>query len=178
VLTAVLNRPISFIAKAELKSRTVLSFLLKRIGTLFVERFDQQKGLADARIVSEKGAAGRSFLFFPEGTIMRMPGLLPFRMGAFETAARVGIPVVPVVIRGTRSILRSDSWFPRHGSISVTIGNPIYPENPPAGREQDTWSSALRLRDKTRQWILNYCGEPDLGHERPLLQPSGPTLNQ
>ena len=178
VLTAVLSRPVSFIAKAELKSRTVLSFLLKRIGTLFVERFDQQKGLADARIVSEKGAAGRSFLFFPEGTIMRMPGLLPFRMGALETAVRVGIPVVPVVIRGTRSILRADSWFPRHGSISVTIGKPIYPENPPAGREQDTWPSALRLRDKTRQWILNYCGEPDLGHERPLLQPSGPTLNQ
>ena len=178
VLTAVLNRPISFIAKAELKSKTVLYFLLKRIGTLFVERFDQQKGLEDARIVSEKGSAGRSLLFFPEGTIMRMPGLLPFRMGAFETAARVGIPVVPVVIRGTRSILRSDSWFPRHGSISVTIGTPIYPENPPAGQERDTWPAALSLRDKTRQWILSHCGEPDLGHERPRLQPSGPTLDQ
>ena len=99
-------------------------------------------------------------------------------MGAFETAAQVGIPVVPIAIRGTRSILRAGSWFPRHGAISVTIGNPIHPESPPTGQEQDTWAAALRLRDKTRQWILLHCGEPDLGHERPRLQPSGPTLDR
>jgi acyl carrier protein len=177
VLAAVLNRPFSFIAKAELKARTVLHLLLKRIGTLFVERFDQQKGLADAKIITEKGGAGRSLFFFPEGTFMRMPGLLPFRMGAFATAARLNIPVVPIVIRGTRSILRAGSWFPRHGSISVTIGSPIYPERE-SDREQDTWTASLRLRDNTRQWILKYCGEPDLGDERPRLQPSGPALNR
>ena len=175
VLAAVLNRPISFVAKAELKAKTILHLLLKRIGTLFVERFDQQKGLEDARIVTEKGGAGRSLCFFPEGTIMRMPGLLPFRMGAFTTAARLNIPVVPIVIRGTRSILRSGSWFPRHGSISVTIGSPIHPETA-SDLEQDGWAAGLILRDKTRQWILTYCGEPDLGQERPRLQPSGPTI--
>ena len=178
VLTAIINRPLSFIAKAELKAKTVLYILLKRINTLFVERFDQQKGLADAKLLSEKGWAGRSLFFFPEGTFMRMPGLLPFRMGAFETATRVGIPVVPIAIRGTRSILRAGSWFPRHGTVAVTIGKPIYPEIPPTGQEQDTWSAALCLRDKTRQWILLHCGEPDLGHERQQLQASGPTLNR
>jgi acyl carrier protein len=176
VLVAVINHPFSFIAKAELQSKAVINILLKRIGTLFVERFNQQKGLEDTKILYKKGV-GRSLLFFPEGTFMRMPGLLPFRMGAFETAARIGIPVVPIAIRGTRSILRADSWFPRHGTITVTIGNPIYSENAPSGQEQDTWSAALHLRDMTRQWILLHCGEPDLGHERPGLQPSGPILN-
>jgi acyl carrier protein len=178
VLTAVLNRPFSFIAKAELKDNALVYFLLKRIGTLFVERVDQQRGLEDAKVLAEKGWAGRSLFFFPEGTFMRMPGLLPFRMGAFETAARIGAPVIPIVIRGTRSILRAGSWFPRHGSISVTIGSPIHPETQIVEREKDTWTAALRLRDATRQWILKHCGEPDLGHERPRLQPSGPTLNQ
>ncbi len=178
VLTAILNRPFSFIAKAELKAKTVIHILLKRIGTLFVERFDQQKGLEDAKAFSEKGGSGRSLFFFPEGTFMRMPGLLPFRMGAFETAARVALPVVPIAIRGTRSILRSGSWFPRHGSISVTIGSPIQPQNPSGEQKENAWSAALLLRDQTRQWILTHCGEPDLGHERPQLQPTGPTLNQ
>jgi len=177
VLTAVFGRPLSFIAKAELKAKKVIYILLKRVNTLFVERFDQQKGLEDVKLFSEKGGAGRSLFFFPEGTFMRMPGLLPFRMGAFETAVRIGIPVVPIAIRGTRSILRSGSWFPRHGAISVTVGNPIYPETTTEDQEQDTWSAALHLRDKTRQWILMHCGEPDLGHERPRLQASGPTLN-
>lgn len=176
VLAGVLNHPLSFIAKAELQKKAVIYILLKRIGTLFVERFDQQKGLEDTKILYKKGGAGRSLFFFPEGTFMRMPGLLPFRMGAFETAARTGIPVVPIAIKGTRSILRAGSWFPRHGTITVTIGNQIYPESPPSGPKQDTWAAALRLRNRTRHWILMHCGEPDLGHERPRLQPSGPTL--
>jgi acyl carrier protein len=174
VLTAVLDRPFSFIAKAELQSKFIVSILLKRINTLFVERFDQQKSLDDAKIVTERGIAGRSLFFFAEGTFMRMPGLLPFRMGAFETAARTGLPLVPIAIRGTRSILRSGSWFPRHGAITATFGKSLAFAKTEG--EQDTWSAALQLRDVTRRWLLKHCGEPDLGHERPRLQPSGPTL--
>ena len=176
VIAAVLDRPVSFIAKAELKSKTIIYILLKRIGTLFVERFDQQKGREDAKILAEKTIGGRALFFFPEGTFMRMPGLLPFRMGAFETAARTGLPIVPIAIRSTRSILRADSWFPRHGPISVTFGRPITTDQPSL-EKQNTWSEAIQLRDKTREWILAHCGEPDLGHERPVLQPSGPILN-
>jgi len=177
VLTAALDRPFSFIAKAELQSKFIIKILLKRIGTLFVERFDQQKGIEDAKILIEKGTEGRSLFFFPEGTFMRMPGLLPFRMGAFETAARTGLPLVPIAIRGTRSILRSGSWFPRHGVISVTFGKPLTVEKTYAAA-QDTWSAAVQLRDMTREWLLKHCGEPDLGHERPRLQPNGPTLDR
>ena len=171
VLTTVLDRPFSFIAKAELQSNFIVKILLQRIGTLFVERFDQQKGIEDAKILTEKGAEGRSLFFFPEGTFMRMPGLLPFKMGAFETAARAGLPIVPIAIRGTRSMLRSGSWFPRHGLISVTFGKPLTVEKTFA-EEQDVWPVALQLRDKTRKWLLKHCGEPDLGHERPRLQSS------
>ena len=171
VLTAVLDRSFSFVAKAELKTKPVVHILLRRIGTLFVERFDQQKGIKDVKTLADKGMTNRSLFFFPEGTFMRMPGLLPFRMGAFETAARTGLPIIPVAIRGTRSILRADSWFPRHGAISVTFGRPISSFD-----EQETWPKALQLRDKTREWLLQHCGEPDLGHERPRLQPSGPRL--
>ena len=106
---------------------------------------------------------------------MRMPGLLPFKMGAFEIAARTGLPLVPIAVRGTRSILRSDSWFPRHGTITVTFGKPIVSAAAPAF-DHDIWSTALHLRDKTREWLLNNCGEPDLGHERLRLQPTGPIL--
>ena len=177
ILPAVLDRTFSFIAKAELKTRPVVSVLLKKIGTLFVERFDLQKGINDVKKLADKETANRSLFFFPEGTFMRMPGLLPFRMGAFATAARTGLPVIPIAIRGTRSILRADSWFPRHGAISVTFGSPISIAKPPA-REQEIWAEALALRDKSREWLLLHCGEPDLGHERLQLDPSGPVLSR
>ena len=175
VLAALLDRPFSFIAKAELQANSIVHILLKRIGTLFVERFDKMHGVDDARLIAEQRRGGRSLLFFPEGTFMRMPGLLPFKMGAFEIAARTGLPLVPIAVRGTRSILRSDSWFPRHGTITVTFGKPIVSAAAPAF-DHDIWSTALHLRDKTREWLLNNCGEPDLGHERLRLQPTGPIL--
>lgn len=170
-LVATLDRPISFIAKQELKAKTATRLPLSRIGTIFVERFDQQKGLKDARLLEEKGHQGHSLFFFAEGTFMRMPGLLPFRMGAFETATRTGLPVVPIAIRGTRSMLRSGSWFPRHGLITINIGKQITTLKEDDMPEQETWKTALMLRDRTRAWILNHCGEPDLEHERPLLKP-------
>jgi len=175
VLTAIIDRPISFIAKAELKSNRLIALLLKKIGTLFVERFDQQQSREDAKILAQTGMRGRSLFFFPEGTFMRMPGLLPFKMGAFDTAVKTGRPIVPIAIRGTRSLLRADSWFPRHGIISITFGAPII-SAAPSPDEHDSWTAALQLRDKTRKWLLAHCGEPDLGHERQHLQPSGPAL--
>ena len=56
---------------------------------------------------------GRLFVFFPEGTFTRRAGLLGFYMGAFKVAADAGLPVVPGILRGVRTLLRGDQWFPR-----------------------------------------------------------------
>jgi 1-acyl-sn-glycerol-3-phosphate acyltransferase len=55
--------------------------------------------------VTQALRGGRSLVFFPEGTFLRPPGVLPFRLGAFKAAAEARCPVVPVAIRGTRAIL-------------------------------------------------------------------------
>jgi 1-acyl-sn-glycerol-3-phosphate acyltransferase len=95
-----------------------------------------------------------------------MPGLMPFHLGAFAAALEAGAPVVPIALRGTRSMLRGDSWFPRSGAIGVTIGQPIDAAGVRA-EAGDFWKAALRLRDEARAHILRYCGEPDLAYERP-----------
>ncbi len=174
VLIATLPRLFGFVAKAELTGSVITRVFLRRIEAEFVERFDKAKGADDARRMAHVVRSGRSLLFFPEGTFVRMPGLMPFQMGAFVAAAEAGVPVVPVAIRGTRSILRPDSWFPRRGAITVTVGLPIEPDALSAGtRAADTWSVALRLRDATRREILRHCAEPDLEHERsPVLEAS------
>jgi 1-acyl-sn-glycerol-3-phosphate acyltransferase len=159
LLIAALQRPFAFVAKAELARQPIAGTFLRRIGSEFVERFDIQKGVEDARRMAALAGAGRALGFFPEGTFSRSPGLLPFHLGAFLTAARAGLPVVPVAIRGSRSVLRGDSKTPHHGSITITIGEPIRP----AAGQEDAWASALQLRDAARHFILRHCGEPDLG---------------
>jgi len=163
VLVAALPQPFSFVAKKELLDSWINRLFLQRIDTVFVERFDTKRGADDAGRLVQHGHAGRSLAFFPEGTFARMPGLLPFRMGAFSTAAQAGITVVPVTIRGTRSILRSESWFPRHGAVSVTIGEAIEPEGA-------DWDSIIKLRDRAHAEILHQCGEPDLSKQGPIIK--------
>jgi len=70
-------------------------------------------------------------------------------------AAEAGAPVVPVTIRGTRSILRDGHWFPRRGIITVTIRKPIAPEG-------KGWAAAIHLHNTARAEISHRCGEPDL----------------
>ena len=145
----------SFVAKRELLDSFAPRTYLQGIGTDFVERFESQRSLEDMKQVAHSLQAGHSPVFFPEGTFTRIPGLLPFRMGAFVVAAEAGAPVVPVTIRGTRSMLRDGHWFPRRGIITVTIGKPIAPE-------RKGWAAAILLRNKARAEIARRCGEPDL----------------
>ncbi len=158
-LVGVVPVEFGFVAKRELLDAFGVGAFLDRIGTVFVERFDTRQAAAEESRITALARAERSLLFFPEGTFSRIPGLLPFHMGAFVAAADSGLPVVPIAIRGTRSILRSGSWFPRHGAITVTVGEPIE-----APARDDRWASALALRDAARRHILRHCGEPDLTH--------------
>jgi len=157
VLTA-LPEPMCFIAKRELLDHFVPRIYLKSIGTRFVERFDTQRGVEDVESFVETTRRGDSLIVFPEGTFRRAPGLRSFRMGAFVVAARVGAPVVPLTLRGTRSVLRDGQWLFRRGTISATLSAPIEPTG-------TDWASAIALRDRTRAEILRLCAEPDLSEE-------------
>jgi 1-acyl-sn-glycerol-3-phosphate acyltransferase len=148
----------SFVGKRELLDSIIPRVYLRHIGSNFVDRFDPERGVEELKQVSLSLRSGSSPIFFPEGTFSRMPGLLAFRMGAFVVAAEAGVPIVPVSIRGTRSILRDGHWFPRRGGITITISKPIMPE----GKD---WAAAIRLRDSARAEILRLCGEPDLMRE-------------
>ena len=144
-----------FVAKRELLDNIVSRVYLRHIGSDFVDRFDPERGVEEVKQVALSLQSGGSPIFFPEGTFDRMPGLLPFHMGAFVVAAEAGVPIVPITIRGTRSILRAGHWFPRRGVITITISRPIVPD----GKD---WLAAIRLRDAARAEILRLCGEPDL----------------
>ena len=156
VLIAALPGETAFVAKTELAGQVFAGRFLPRIGALFVERVDPEQGARDTRIALDAARAGRRLLFFPEGTLSRMPGLMAFHLGAFLAAVEAGLPVVPVTLRGTRSILRGDQWFPRRGAISLHVGRPIAPEG-------EGFAAVLALRDAARAAILAHCGEPDLG---------------
>ena len=155
VLAALLPGEPAYVAKRELAGQFFAGRLLRRLGTLFVDRLDLAGGQLDTATITAVARQGRVLVSFPEGTFTRRPGLSEFYLGAFKIAAEAGLPILPGALRGTRSLLRSDQWFPRRSRIDLTIGEPIMPTG-------TDLSSVVRLRDAVRTAILARCGEPDL----------------
>ncbi len=149
-------RGYAFVAKREFQDNPLMRGLLAGYGTQFIERFDVAKSAEHANALVEVAKRGISLIVFPEGTLTRSTGLMDFRTGAFQAAAQAGVPVVPVSLRGVRSVLRDGTWYVRRAAITVTIGAPITPEG-------EDWAAAVKLRDAVRAEILRSCGEPDIG---------------
>ncbi|HEY7890203.1 MAG TPA: lysophospholipid acyltransferase family protein [Steroidobacteraceae bacterium] len=156
VFTAALPARFGFVIKREMSAVPLAGLFLRRIGSEFVERFDRNRGAADARRVLRSAASGHSLVFFPEGTFTRTPGLLKFHTGAFVTAARAGCPVIPAVVRGTRTALSPTGRVPRPGRIEIDFLPPIQAQT------QAGEAASATLRDRARQAILLALGEPDL----------------
>jgi len=155
LLAAVLPAGVRFAAKSEFAAHPAAGPIFRRIGVRFVERSATRQAIEDARELAGALQGGESLAMFPEGTFTRAPGLGVFHMGAFVAAAQSARPVIPVALRGMRSVLRDGSWLPRRHPVEVFIGAPVWPRGP-------GWAHALELRDAARRAILEHCGEPDL----------------
>jgi len=154
LLTTALPPRFGFVIKREAMTTPIFGWLLVRLGSVFVERFNTKAALSDATRLIQLAREGVSLGVFPEGTFRREPGLRAFHLGAFLAATRAGIPVVPVVIRGARQILPGDTLWPRPGQVEIEVLVPIMP----AGKRGD---DARALRDAVRDSILAHCSEPE-----------------
>ena len=154
LLTAVLPPRFAYVAKQELLRKPAAAIPLRRLGSAFVERFDDARSVDDMRNLEERARAGESMVFFPEGTFRREAGLLSFRLGAFLTAARSDIPLLPVTLIGTRSLLCAERWWPQRSELKVLIGKPLHAEG-------HDWQAALQLQNAARRQILALLNEPD-----------------
>jgi 1-acyl-sn-glycerol-3-phosphate acyltransferase len=168
VVAAALPGEPTYVVKRELADQVFAGPLLRRLGVLFLDRFDVVDSLTDLDRVTAAAQKRRLLVFFPEGTFTRRAGLSGFYLGAFKVAAQAKLPIVPGILRGTRSMLRSDQWLPRWSPIGVTIERPFVPKGTELG-------DVVQLRDAVRGVILAGCGEPDLGE---LIRPPKPIVKK
>jgi 1-acyl-sn-glycerol-3-phosphate acyltransferase len=159
ILTAALPPRFGFVIKREMTRVPLAHFLLRRVGSEFVERNDAHKSAADARRILQKARARESLAFFPEGTFMPEPGLRRFHNGAFAAALRGQVPVVPVVIRGSRRMLPAAQVLPRPGRLEVIVQPALFPS---------ALTDVASLLAAARTSILAALDEPDLQAPRSL----------
>ena len=145
----------SFVIKGELRDIPIVHFLLRRSGSKFVERHEAAGSSRDARKIVKAAQGGESLAFFPEGTFVKQAGLARFRAGAFVSAIRGELPMVPIAISRTRRILPAGRLLPRPVRPRVDILPPILPDDP-------AYKNHRLLAETARQSILAMLDEPDL----------------
>lgn len=88
-----------FIGKRDLASWPVLGFLIRRGGTIFVDRDGRDAGTAAAEEMARRLQRGERVVVFPEGTTSRGDDVRRFHPRLFEAARIAGVPVQPVALR-------------------------------------------------------------------------------
>lgn len=162
ILTAALPPRFTFLIKREMASVPLAGFILKRLGSKFVDRADARNRQQTARDLVASAGQGEALALFPEGTFDARPGLKPFHSGAFGAAWRSALPIVPVVVLGARRKLPSGALLPRPGPLEVRVCTPVASE---------TFRTTKDLMRATRAAMLEQLGEPDLARDVAAADP-------
>jgi len=154
ILTAALPAGFTYLIKQQMAGVPIVGFILRRLGSAFVDRADAKDRQRIARTLVGQARRGDALGFFPEGMFDASPGLKPFQLGAFSAAARARLPVVPVVIYGARHKLPANRFLAALGPLRIRICDPVHTTTDEP--------SARTLMQLTRPAMLLHLDEPDL----------------
>lgn len=138
-----------FAAKREMFDEPILGAVLRTMGMIPVDRDDPLSTIDRLRSVTLDGG---SLVIFPEGTRSRDGQLLPFKKGPFVAAIGLGVPIVPVVCKGTTRIM------PKGKYLSILPGEAEVIILPPIDAAQWAYEDREKLRDLVREQIAAELG--------------------
>lgn len=125
VAAHVLPQPIRFVAKASLFRIPLFGQAIRAAGFIPLERTGRQTDIDRLHALQENLARGAVVVFFPEGTRSTDGRLRRFKKGAFVTALRAGVPVVPMLLKGAHRVQPAGSIRIRPAVVRVTFLDPV-----------------------------------------------------
>lgn len=126
VLFRVLPVNLHFVVKQELSRVPFLSWYIRAMGMIFVDRSNRARAVDSVRRTADLVLGGKSVLLFPEGTRSHDGKIKRLKSGALAAAAQGGVPVVPVVLEGTGQAMPGGTLlFARRWPLRVAVGRSI-----------------------------------------------------
>ena len=125
VLLGHLTVQFRWLAKMELFKIPVFGRAMRKAGYISIDRHHRESAFDSLKVAANKIKSGVSVLIFPEGTRSRDGNIRPFKKGGFVMAIDSGVPIVPVVITGTRAIMPKGKFRVYPGHVSMVIHKPI-----------------------------------------------------
>ena len=125
VLLGHLRVQFRWLAKAELFKIPLFGYAMRRAGYISIDRSNRRSAFLSLKRAGETIKNGTSVVIFPEGTRNREENIAPFKTGGFVLAVDAGVPIVPVVIHGTRQIMPKNRLRITPGCVRLEIKRPI-----------------------------------------------------
>jgi len=125
VLLGHLTVQFRWLAKMELFKIPIFGRAMRKAGYISIDRYHRESAFESLKVAANKIKGGASVLIFPEGTRSRDGNIRPFKKGGFVMAIDSGVPIVPVVITGTRAIMPKGKFRVYPGHVSMVIHQPI-----------------------------------------------------
>lgn len=119
--------PVQFrwLAKAELFKVPIFGRAMRGVGYISIDRSNRKSSFESLERAARTIRSGTSVLIFPEGTRSRDGRILPFKKGGFVLAVDAGVPIVPIIIRGTRDIISKGHFMIRPAPVTMEILDPV-----------------------------------------------------
>jgi 1-acyl-sn-glycerol-3-phosphate acyltransferase len=90
--------PVRFVAKLEVKDWPVFGYLVKKSGTIFINRGRQRDAARVVQLVASALKLKENLCVFPEGTTTVGTVVLPFKSSLIQAAIDANATVIPVAI--------------------------------------------------------------------------------
>uniref|UniRef100_A0A803LME8 1-acyl-sn-glycerol-3-phosphate acyltransferase n=1 Tax=Chenopodium quinoa TaxID=63459 RepID=A0A803LME8_CHEQI len=117
-----LGRSFKFISKTSIFLYPIIGWAMYLMGVIPLKRMDSRSQMECLKRCMDLIRGGASVFFFPEGTRSKDGKLGAFKKGAFSVAAKTQVPVVPMTIIGTGSIMPAGKeTLLNPGSVKVVI---------------------------------------------------------
>ena len=144
--------PLGFrwLAKEELFKVPFLGRAMTNAGAIAINRSHSREAVKSLQQAAERIKAGTSILIFPEGTRSSDGTLQPFKGGAMLLAIKAEVPIVPVAFVGSYSVLPKGTFFPRPGTITIKVGDPI---SVSGSSNKDKQTLAIAIHDKVAELL-------------------------
>ena len=125
VLLACLPVQFRWLAKAELFRIPIFGRGMRGAGYISIDRFNQESAFESISVAAKKIEEGVSVMIFPEGTRSIDGNIRPFKKGGFVLAVDSGVPIIPIILHGTRSIMPKGQLRIQTGHVCMHIQPPM-----------------------------------------------------
>jgi len=136
-----------FLAKKELFRIPLFGQLLSLARVLKIDRQNPDLAVQIIKESLKKGIIRRPIAIFPEGTRSPTGEFQPFRKKGLNILIETGLPLVPMVMKGTRDTMPKGRYTVRPARIRVKIGEPLIPGTGLSDEEKD------KIRERLWEWI-------------------------